>query len=290
MRVAVTGAAGFLGSHVADVLASLGHEVTVIDLKPSTRHRSVTADITDGDGLARAFSGAEGICHLAAIGDVYAAERDAASAARVNVEGTAVASRAAAQAGAHAFVYASTWEVYGTPRYQPLDEQHPCDPVNPYAITKLAGERLALTAGHMHGVRACSLRLGTAYGTRMRSNSVFSIFIDKARRGEPITLQGTGEQTRQFTHASDIGRAFAAALDRGQATAVYNVVSTEITTIKRLAALVIERYPTALEYAPARALEVPSALVSSQRAKDELGWSAECSFADGMLELLGAPS
>jgi UDP-glucose 4-epimerase len=218
---------------------------------------------------------------------VYLAAEKPELAAEVNVTGTANVCAAALAAGAARLVYASTWEVYGEPEYQPIDERHACRPDHPYNITKLAGERLAIAYGHLReGLHVSALRLGTAFGTRMRPNSVFSIFIRKALAGEPITIQGTGEQGRQFTHARDIGRAFELALRGARNGSVYNTVADEMISIRRLAELVTKELPTKLAFAPARKADVPSALVSSTAIKRDFGWEPEVRFANGLTELI----
>jgi len=286
-RVAVTGGAGFLGSHVADVLAEAGHDVTIVDLRPATGHQHITCDLSDVEDLAKAFTGVDAIAHLAAVGDVYLAADKPELAAHVNVTGTANALIAGLRAGVSRFIYASTWEVYGEPDYQPIDERHPCRPDHPYNITKLAGERIALSIGHLReGIEVCALRLGTAYGTRMRPNSVFSIFIRKALAKETISIQGTGEQGRQFTHARDIGRAFDLALKGARNGAVYNTVSEEMISIRELATQVTRLIPTEITFAPARKADVPSALVSNRLIRSELGWAPAVRFTDGLADLI----
>jgi UDP-glucose 4-epimerase len=138
------------------------------------------------------------------------------------------------------------------------------------------------------GIRTAALRLGTAYGTRMRPNSVFSIFIDRARRGESLVLQGGGRQSRQFTHARDIGMAFTLALQRAENGAVYNVVAEHSVTIRQLADEIVARFPTEIEEAPTRSHEVPEARVSSARARSELGWSEKVEFSAGIREIADA--
>ena len=288
MRGVVTGGAGFLGSHIADHLANQGHEVVVYDAKPTTRHPCVIGDLLDPAALGAAFDGMDFVCHLAAVGDVYLAAERPALAASVNAAGTAYVCDAALSAKVRRVVVASTWEVYGPPRYQPIDEQHPCDPDHPYNITKLAGERLALAYADLRSLPVIALRLGTAFGTRMRPNSVFSVFVRKALAGETITIQGTGAQGRQFTHTSDIARAFEAALLRGRPGGVYNATASQMTTIRELAEAVIQRLPTSVVYGDARPGDVPSALISSELAQRELGWRAEKSFEAGLEELIGA--
>lgn len=286
MRVAVTGGAGFLGSHVADVLVQAGHEVRVVDLIDSERHASVKADLADVQRLAAAFRGVDAICHLAAIGDVYLASQRPALAAHVNVTGTANVCDAAIAAGVSDLVYASTWEVYGKPLYEPMDELHPCTPDHPYNITKLAGERLAIAYGHATGsLRVIALRLGTAYGTRMRPNSVFSVFIRRAIARESIEIQGSGAQGRQFTHAIDVGRAFVAALTSESKGQAYNIVADRMVSIRELAELVRSSKPTEITYGEPRPGDVPSAHVTSAKAAAELGWRPKIEFEQGLREL-----
>lgn len=286
MKVIVTGGTGFLGSHVADGLVAAGHDVTVFDQTAGQRHRTIVGDLLDPSGLADAFRGAEFVCHLGAIGDVYLAGEKPALAAAVNVTGTANVCEAAQKAGVQRVVLASTWEVYGKPQYQPIDEHHPCEPDHPYNITKLAGERLAMSYAHLRGQTVIALRLGTAFGTRMRPNSVFQIFARKALAAEPITIQGSGQQGRQFVHASDVARAFEAALTRGDSGSVYNIVAERLVTIRELAELITSEVPTDLTYGQPRPGDVPSATVSNDKAKRELSWVPQKPFEDGLREII----
>lgn len=286
MRVVVTGGTGFLGSHVADHLSTSGHDITVFDQRPSSLHRSVTGDLLNVESVSAAFTGVDAVCHLAAVGDVYLAAERPALAASVNVAGTANVCEAALRQRVGRVVIASTWEVYGHPRYQPMDEEHPCEPDHPYNITKLGGEQLARSYARLKGLPVIALRLGTAYGTRMRPNSVFSIFIRKALAGEPITIQGSGLQGRQFTHALDVARAFEAALTNGENAAAYNIVADRMITIRELAEAVTRAVPTQLTYGAPRPGDIPSATVTSARARAALGWTPSVRFEDALLELI----
>ncbi|HKY48013.1 MAG TPA: NAD-dependent epimerase/dehydratase family protein [Acidimicrobiia bacterium] len=287
MRVLVTGANGFLGRHVARVLGEGGLEVTGFDLHAdaTTGVRSVVGDICDFTQIRQASVGKDVICHVAAIGDVYLAAKDPPLASRVNVTGSANVAEAAVANGCKV-VYASTWEVYGQPQYEPIDEKHPTAPDHPYNITKLAGERLLLAADHLRGVPVVALRLGTAYGTGLRPNSVFSLFIDQARRGEPITIQGDGSQRRQFTHASDLAKAFLLACQSDVHGQPFNTIAPEQISIKDLAELVIRRLPTELVYAEARFGDIPSGQLSADAIKRVLGWEPETSFESGLNALI----
>lgn len=289
MKTLVTGAAGFLGRHITRRLRDEGWQITTFDQNPVDIDgvRSLTGDLRDGDAVLAAVDGHDVVCHIGAIGDVYLAAEQPGLAAAVNVVGSANVASAAERAGARV-VYASTWEVYGEPHYQPLDEQHPTSPDHPYNITKLAGEQILLAADRLRGVPVLSLRLGTAYGTGLRPNSVFRIFIDRARNGDPITIQGDGSQGRQFTHASDIAEAFMLACTSDAHGTALNVVAPRTVSIKELAELVVARYPTDLTFGEPRPGDVPPAQVSAAKAAEVLGWKAAMPFEAGLAELMDA--
>ncbi len=286
MQVLVTGGAGFLGRHVARHFGDAGHHVTIFDQAPADLGFPVVAgDLVNPDDVRGAVKGKDVVVHIGAIGDVYLAGEQPALASSVNVTGSANVAEAALAEGARV-VYASTWEVYGEPEYEPMDEAHPTNPDHPYNITKLAGERILIAAGELRGLPVVALRLGTAFGSGLRPNSVFRIFIDRARAGEPITIQGDGAQGRQFTHASDIARAFRMAAESDITGQVFNIVAPETTSIKALAEMVVDRFPTELTFGAPRPGDVPPALVSAQRAAEVLGWRAEVPFEDGLDELI----
>ena len=150
----------------------------------------------------------------------------------------------------------------------------------------IAGELLALAGDGLGGVPTIALRLGTAHGARRRPNSVFSRFIDAALRGEAITIQGTGFQGRQFTHARDIARGFRMAIESDVCGEAINLVADESITIRSLAEMVVARFPTELRYTDARAGDVSPATIDSRRARSLLGWHSSISFAEGLGELL----
>lgn len=287
MRALVTGAAGFLGRHIARRFRDSGWEVTGFDLTPFDEPdvEFLQGDLASADSLERAMRGQDVVAHVGAIGDVYLAASDPVLAARVNVVGTANVAEAAAGNGTRV-IYASTWEVYGEPRYQPIDEEHPTVPDHPYSITKLAGESMLLAASRLRDVQVVALRLGTAFGPGLRPNSVFRIFIDKARRGEPITIQGDGSQGRQFTHAYDIANAFELAASASLSGIALNVVAPETVTIKELAERVVERFPTELTFGDPRPGDVPPAAVSAAQAMEKLGWQPEMAFSKGLDDLI----
>jgi UDP-glucose 4-epimerase len=287
MRVLVTGAAGFLGRHVARHFRDEGWDVAGFDLTEFAEPgiEPITGDLTDMTAIVSAARGVDRIVHIGAIGDVYLAGEQPSLAAAVNVVGTANALEASKRSGAR-LVYASTWEVYGEPIKEPITENHPTRPDHPYNITKLAGESLVLAASRLQDVSTMALRLGTAYGSGLRPNSVFRIFIDRARAGQSLTIQGDGAQGRQFTYAGDIARAFRLAAESGITGEAVNVVAPDIISIKELAETVAERFGTSIEYGQPRPGDVPSALVSAKKAEELLRWKAEMPFAQGLNRLI----
>lgn len=289
MKVVVTGAAGFLGRHVARRFRDGGWNTVGFDVSSFEEPgiRSVQGDLSEANSVEHAVEGADVVAHIAAIGDVYLAGEQPALAAEVNVVGTANVVEAAIRHGARV-VYASTWEVYGEPVEEPITETHPTMPDHPYSITKLAGESLLLAATRLRDLSALALRLGTAYGSGLRRNSVFRIFLDKARAGEAITIQGDGSQGRQFTHASDIARAFELAATSTESGHSINVVAPDTVTIKELAESIIARYPTDVTFGQPRPGDVPPALVSAEKAATMLGWRAEMPFDRGLDEFIAS--
>ena len=292
MRVLITGGAGFLGRHVANYFADNGHSVSIFDQVTFDQTGtdvnglpSIIGDLANADDVMNAVKGHDTIVHIGAIGDVYLAGEQPALAAQVNVTGSAHIAEAALAHDAKV-IYASTWEVYGEPEYEPMDEAHPTNPDHPYNITKLTEERILISAAELRGLPVVALRLGTAFGSGLRPNSVFRIFIDRARAGEPITIQGDGAQGRQFTHVSDIARAFQMAALSDVSGVALNTVAPDVTTIRRLAELVVERFHTELTFGPPRPGDVPSALVAAHGIEETLGWKAEMPFEEGLDELI----
>ena len=287
MKILLTGGAGFLGANLLEVLLNNGHEVAVFDLaKPGQECDFIKGDLRDLESLNKAAQKIDYILHLGGVGDVYLAAEKPYLAAACNVTGTANIMESALKNDIKKVIYASTWEVYGKPEYLPLDENHPCNPDHPYNITKYSGEQLALSYNHLKGTQVVSLRLGTAYGKWMRDNSVFSIFAKNALSGKGITIQGSGEQFRQFTHARDVAQAFIKAMESEVSGACFNIVSNEKISIKMLADYISKYVPTKITFTEARKGDIASAEVSSEKARKILGWAPAVTFDEGIKELI----
>jgi len=276
-RVLVTGTVGFLGKNVAEFLERNGLDVLPFDQKTGQ-------DLLEEKDLEKALSKVDFVCHLAAVGDVYLAAENPKEAAIAGVAGTANLAKTSQKYKIKKIIYASTWEVYGEPKYQPIDEKHPANPDHPYSISKYAGE--LMLKSKLFNVPWTILRLGTSYGPYMRKNAVIPAFINLAKAGKTIKIQGTGKQTRAFINANDVANAFYLAIKSNVKNEIFNITGTELVSILDLAKLITQYHPTKIEFTEARTADVPSSLLTSEKAKKMLTWEAKIPFKKGLEELL----
>src|SRR5919106_1709104 len=243
-RYLVTGAAGFIGSHLGEALQARGHEVVGLDAftdyyDPALKELNAQAlDVRRLD-LAEDeldVAGFDGIFHLAAqpgvrsFGDVFPLY------VRHNVLATQRVLEAAAAAGVRVLL-ASSSSVYGEAERYPTPEETPPQPHSPYGITKLTCEHLAAAYGRSFGLDAVVLRYFNAYGPRQRPDMAFAAVVDALAEGRPFTLFGDGEQSRSFTYVGDVVGATAAAMERAPAGSLYNVGGGEEATLNHALAL-----------------------------------------------------
>jgi UDP-glucose 4-epimerase len=290
VTVLVTGGAGFIGSHVVDLLSTLGYAPRVFDLVPfpwgSPDVESIVGDLLDRRALARAMKGCDTVVHLAAIADVAAVAADPMRADLVNVRGTQFALEAARSAGVRRFIYASTVWVYGgvNGNGHPLDEDTPLVlPTHLYTATKLAGEMYCRSYSELYGLEQTVLRFGIPYGPRSREAAVVAAFVARARAGEPLVIAGDGSQSRQFVYVEDLAEGVVAAVPATAPPGVYNLVGEEATSIRAIAEhvrQVIADVP--IVHVEARKADVEMRLASAERAAEQLRWQARTSFQDGV--------
>ncbi len=291
MRAIVTGAAGFVGSHLVEHLIQANWEVIALDRQ---RPRSVEAgvyryalcDLEDHASVGQLKLEADVVCHLAGYGEMLGALRDPAAYLQANVIGTAAALELARAAGAQRFVYAASSSCYGAHPPVPTAEDAPIDTGHPYALSKWMGEQAVFHWARVYGLEVNSLRLFTAYGPRMRKSDalgpVLNIFLAQRVHGVPLTIVGDGTQGRDFVHARDVAAAFHMAAITPWHGRIWNVGSGETQTIDHLADLI--GGPTVR--IPERHGDPHTARADITRIQCDLDWHPRVSFAHGLAELL----
>jgi UDP-glucose 4-epimerase len=294
MRVLVTGGSGFIGSHVVDKLRLRGHQPVIYDLRPSPWHEqgsveTVLGSITDREALERALQDCDAVAHLAAVADVNDVHAEPEDAERVNARGTVTVLEAARRSGVKRIIYASTIWVYSDCAEDDVNEDTLLPPPSHlYTSTKLAGELYCKAYQELYGIDYTILRFGIPYGPRAREAAVIPAFVNKALKGEPLTLAGDGSQSRRFVYVEDLAEGVALGLNELAANRVYNLASNETVTIKQIAETVKELMgDVEIVYTPARPGDFGGKIVSSDRAERELSWTAATPFHEGVRRYIG---
>lgn len=300
----VTGAAGFIGSHVVDALLARGERVVGLDnfdtfYEPSIKRANLAGalshrgfELVEGDirdrGLLDGILGGRGIgaiLHLAARAGVRPSVQDPALYADVNVRGTATLLEAARAAGIARIVYASSSSVYGAGAVVPFHEDGEVDrPLSPYAATKRANELQAFAHHALYGGDVIGLRFFTVYGPRQRPEMAIHRFARLIAAGRPVPVYGDGTARRDFTYVDDIVQGVLAAVDRGAGLRVYNLGEAATTTVNELVAMIARALgvPATIDYHPAVPGDVPATFADIGRARAELGYDPRVPLSDGL--------
>jgi UDP-glucose 4-epimerase len=300
MRVLLTGGAGFIGSHIADHLLSRGHELAIVDNLSSGKRENVpegvlfyTLDIRSGCAEAFEEFEPEALCHQAAQMDVRRSVREPDFDADVNVIGTLRLLENCVKYEAKKVVFASTGgAVYGEQREFPAPEDHPLYPVSPYGVSKLSGERYLHYYHVQYGLSYTALRYANVYGPRQDPHGeagVVAIFCGNLIAGRESTINGTGEQTRDYVYVEDVARANVLALEEGEApSGAYNVGTGVETSVNELYEILRETSGKDLPpmHGPAKPGEQLRSSVDPAAAGNTLGWYSKTSLATGLEKTL----
>jgi UDP-glucuronate 4-epimerase len=298
MRCLVTGAAGFIGSHLCERLVQDGHDVLGLDsfnpyygrqikernlsqLLATSTFGFVEADLRTVE-LGPLLEGIQVVFHEAAMAGLARSWTDFEEYMTCNVLGTQRMLEASHQAGIEKFIHASTSSVYG--RSALGDEQSPLRPISPYGATKLCAEALALAYQETYRLPVVVLRYFSVYGPRQRPDMAYNIFIGNVLRGLPITVFGDGTQSRGNTYIADAVQATLLALDHGSAGRVYNIGGGEARDLNWVIAA-IERLAgreTRIEHQPARPGDQHHTRADIQRARTELGFEPTTPLEEGL--------
>ena len=293
----VTGGAGFIGSHMVDLLLTRGYSVRVIDNFSGGHDRnlahlagnadlSVTrADIRELQAGSPIFTDAKYLFHFAGIGDIVPSLERPIDYMDINVQGTVKVLECARAAGVKKLIYAASSSCYGLADV-PTREDHPIDPKYPYALSKYMGEQATLHWLKVYGLLVNSVRIFNAYGTRVRTTgaygAVFGVFFKQKLDGKPFTVVGDGTQTRDFLYVTDVARAFLAAAETEQMGEVYNLGAGNPQSVNRL----VELLGGDVVYIPKRPGEPDSTWADITKITAELGWQPEVSFEKGVARMV----
>jgi UDP-glucose 4-epimerase len=293
----VTGGAGFIGSHVVDLLIEEGYHVRVIDNMVGGREANLSHHL-DGGKLethimdirsispdSEIFQGAKYVFHFAGIGDIVPSIEQPLEYMSVNAQGTVQVLEAARVAGVEKFVYAASSSCYGLAN-TPTTEDHPIDTKYPYALSKFQGEQAALHWNHVYGLPVNSVRIFNAYGTRSRTSgaygAVFGVFLRQKLSQQPFTVVGDGSQTRDFLYVTDVAKAFYAAATTEAAGDVFNLGAGNPQSVNRL----VELLGGDVVYIPKRPGEPDCTWANIEKITTTLDWKPQVSFEAGVKKIL----
>lgn len=308
MKILVTGGAGFIGSHVAQGMLAAGHQVIVIDNESTGKIANVPhgavylrGDVTVLEELEAAFQyGIDAVCHIAGQVSILKSFADPAADLRTNTLGTVNVLQLCLQHRVPRLLYASSMTNYGQTTVLPIPEEHACEPTSYYGITKYAAERYVQTTGNRQDLafpfHVTSFRMYNVYGPRQALDNpyqgVLGIFLGNVVRGEPITIFGDGEQTRDFIYIDDIVQAWVTALEQAACFGqVFNLGSGRRLTINQVADSVLQAFDRdrstwEVRYQPARPGEQRHVEADVQRAAAAFGWKPMVSFEEGLAQTL----
>ncbi|MEK6763035.1 MAG: SDR family oxidoreductase [Nitrospirota bacterium] len=298
MKTLVTGGAGFIGSHLSELLIAKGHEVLAVDnlasgrlenLKGVVSHprfKFAQADIREPSVLQPLFEGVDWVFHLAGLADIVPSIEMPAQYYSTNVSGTFNVLECARSSGVKRFLYAASSSSYGIPELYPTSESSPIQPQYPYALTKYMGEELVLHWAKVYKFPTVSLRLFNVFGTRSRTTgaygAVFGVFLAQKLNGRSFTVVGDGTQTRDFTYVTDVAEAFLCAAQSNVSGEAMNVGSGNHYSVNRL----VELLGGAVEFIPKRPGEPDCTYADVGKIKRLLGWGPRVSFEEGVRLML----
>jgi UDP-glucose 4-epimerase len=302
VRILVTGGAGFIGSHIVEAYLAEGHEVVVVDNLATGRRANVARRATlhevdihsrELDQVFASFK-PEVVNHHAAQASVKVGQADPVHDLEVNGGGTARIAQLAVANGARKLIYASSGgTVYGEPESLPVTEDHPIAPRSNYGTSKYAGELYVQLAARTSGIGYTIFRYGNAFGPRQDPHGeagVVAIFAGLMRSGQPCTIDGDGEQKKDYLYVGDIARANVLALTAGNSL-VANIGTGEGTTVNHIYRVLSAAIGNAIEprSGPPRPADVRNFWLDYSRAKAALGWEPRVSFEEGIRLTVASP-
>jgi UDP-glucose 4-epimerase len=301
MKCLVLGGGGFIGSAVCDRLLRDGHQVRVLARPKLAPYRAfgpeepmewMRGDFLNVHDLREAVQGVDAVFHLVSTTVPKSANDDPIWDVQSNLVGALQLLQVLREQPVDRIIFVSSGgTVYGPPRYLPIDEDHPTNPLTAYGITKLAIEKHLQMFTHIHGVPTIILRVSNPYGPRQRietAQGAVSVFLHRALAGAPIEIWGDGETTRDYIYISDVAEACARAVFYDGRERVFNVGTGQGTSLNALVEWierVIDR-PVQRVYLPARAFDVPVSVLDNTRIREAFGWAPQVGLPEGLSRTL----
>lgn len=294
MKVLVTGGAGFIGSHIVDLLLERGHDVAVVDdlstgnlANLNTGARFYHMSINDST-MKMVFTRERPdiLCHQAAHTVVTDSVKDPVYDAQVNIIGSLNLLANCVRFGVRKVVFASSCAVYGNPGYLPVDEKHPVKPLSPYGIAKFAVEQYLRVYHEVHGLDYLALRYANVYGPRQNpygEAGVVARFAKMMLDGVQPVIFGAGDKTRAYVFVADVAQANLKAIESSE-TGVYNIGTSEVTRDQTVFDFLSHElgYSGVPKYEPVRPGEITHMSLECTRAHNGIGWKPLVSFRDGI--------
>jgi UDP-glucose 4-epimerase len=293
----VTGGAGFIGSHMVDLLVEEGFAVRVIDNLAGGRESNLdhlkdnpgvtldTRDIRQLEPDDSLFPGVKYVFHFAGIGDIVPSIESPTEYMSANVMGTVHILECARHAGVEKFVYAASSSCYGLADV-PTNEDHPTAPEYPYALSKYLGEQTVFHWHRVYDLPVNSIRIFNAYGPRVRTTgvygAVFGVFLKQKLAGEPFTVVGDGTQRRDFIFVTGVAKAFLLAAETDKSGEVYNLGAGDPQPVNRL----VELLGGETVCIPKRPGEPECTWADISKIKSDLSWSPDVSFEEGVSRMV----
>jgi UDP-glucose 4-epimerase len=293
----VTGGAGFIGSHMVDLLLERGYAVRAIDNMVGGRPENVARHANNAGFALESrdirsyapgdpfFKGVKYVIHFAGIGDIVPSIERPMEYMSANAQGTVHMLECARAAGVEKFVYAASSSCYGLANV-PTREDHVIAPQYPYALSKYQGEQAAFHWHRVYKLPVNSVRIFNAYGTRSRTSgaygAVFGVFLKQKLAGKPFTVVGDGTQKRDFLYVTDVARAFLAAAETARVGDYWNLGAGNPQSVNRL----VELLGGEKTYIPKRPGEPECTWADIAKITSELSWKPEVSFEDGVAKIV----
>lgn len=303
-NVLVTGGAGFIGSHLVPLLISHNYSVTVLDnlstgklenlqeVVGNPKFKFVRGDICEPKSIQEALQNVNAVVHLAALIEVSVSVADPFQTNNINVTGTLNVLNEAVKANVEKFVFASSTAIYGDTKTLPVGEDTIPKPISPYAASKAAGENYLTAFNACYGINTVALRFFNVYGPKNEISSysgVITKFLKKALNDEPLTIEGDGEQTRDFIYVDDIAQALKKALEaQNVAGESFNICTGKPTSINQLAEVISEITGKALTKicAPQRVGDVKHSYGDPVKASKQLGFTSKIDILEGIKQVI----